>query len=67
MKKASEYREHAEECRRLATTMDGEQRDQLLQMAENWDLLAGERARFVAKENDSFAPDATPACQNPRG
>ena len=44
MKKASEYRQHAEECRALARNMtDDAQRDQLVRMAETWDRLAAER------------------------
>jgi hypothetical protein len=44
MKKASEYRQHAEECRTLAHQMKaGEQRDQLLEIARTWDKLAKER------------------------
>ncbi|MCB8820221.1 hypothetical protein [Microvirga rosea] len=44
MKKASEYRQHAAECRKLAETMPtGDQREQLLAMAETWDKLARER------------------------
>ncbi len=34
MKKASEYRQHAEECRRLGKSMDGAQRAQLLELAQ---------------------------------
>jgi len=50
MKKASEYRAHAEECRQLASAMElGEQRDQLLEMAANWDKLAKERSELVRR------------------
>ena len=50
MKKASEYRVHAQECRALANTMDqGEQRDQLLEMAATWERLAEERSEFVRR------------------
>jgi hypothetical protein len=49
MKKASEYRLHAEECRRLAENMKGEQRDQLLEMARTWDKLAEERVDLVRR------------------
>lgn len=45
MKKASEYRLHAQECRELAARMElGEQREQLLGMAMTWDELAADRA-----------------------
>ena len=44
MKIASEYREHAEECRKLARGMaEGDARQQLLLMAETWDRLAEDR------------------------
>ena len=53
MKKASEYRQHAAECRALANTMDqGDQRDQLLEMAATWDRLADERSDFVRRNPD---------------
>jgi hypothetical protein len=48
MKKVSEYRQHAEECRTLAANMlSQEQRDQLLSMAVTWDDLARERERSM--------------------
>ena len=50
MKKASEYRQHAEECRVLANGMaHGPHRDQLLEMAKTWDRLAEERSDFVRR------------------
>ena len=50
MKKASEYRQHAEECRALARGMNpGEQQDQLLEMARTWDQLAAERALLISR------------------
>lgn len=50
MKKASEYRQHAEECRALAERMQsGEQRDQLLKMADTWENLAAERTALVLR------------------
>jgi hypothetical protein len=50
MKKASEYRQHAEECRVLARGMaPGEQRDQLLDMARTWDNLADERSQLISQ------------------
>ena len=48
MKKASEYRRHAEECRTLAKNMKpGAQRDQLLEMASTWETLAVERTELI--------------------
>lgn len=49
MKKASEYRQHAEECRMLAKGTQGEHRDRLLAMAATWDNLASERANLIRK------------------
>lgn len=50
MKKASEYRQHAEECRVLAKSMPtGNDREQLLEMAKTWDTLATERSKLVQR------------------
>jgi hypothetical protein len=50
MKTAAEYRKHAEECRGLAKQVpEGEQRDQLLEMARTWDNLARDREELVRK------------------
>jgi hypothetical protein len=48
MKTAAEYRKHAEECRVLARQVpEGEQRDQLLEMARTWESLAETREGLV--------------------
>jgi hypothetical protein len=50
MKKASEYRQHAEECRALARKLGpSEHRNQLLEMAATWDKLAAERSELVRR------------------
>ena len=50
MKKASEYRLHANECRDLAGKMElGEHRDQLLLLAANWEKLAEERLDMIRR------------------
>ena len=49
MKKASEYRRHAEECHALSNGMTGQQRDQLLEMAATWERLAEDRAALVKR------------------
>jgi hypothetical protein len=55
MKKASEYRRHAEECRALASKAGTEEhRLQLLKMADTWVSLADERERMVARHPDLF-------------
>ncbi|HVI31039.1 hypothetical protein [Phenylobacterium sp.] len=52
MKKASEYRQHARQCRTLAASLDGEARAQLLEMAATWDRMADDRARLVRNHPD---------------
>jgi hypothetical protein len=48
MKKASELRLHADECRALARGMAAnEQRDRLLEMAAIWEKLAAERSDLM--------------------
>jgi hypothetical protein len=48
MKTAAEYRQHAEECRMLARQLpEGEQRNQLLEMARTWDSLAEARKALI--------------------
>jgi hypothetical protein len=50
MKKASEYQQHAEECRALARRLgQGEHRNQLLGMAATWDKLAAERSELIRR------------------
>ena len=48
MKKASEYRQHAKECRDLAAQMESaSQREQLLEMAVHWEKLARDRVALI--------------------
>jgi len=57
VKKASEYRKHAEECRALAKQVpEGPQRDQLLEMARTWDALAEDRDALVRKHPELAQP-----------
>ncbi len=50
MKTASEYRQHAQECRMLAKQVpEGEAREQLLEMARTWDSLAATREGSVRR------------------
>ena len=49
MKKASEYRQHAVECRQLASGVQGIQREQLVEMAATWERLAEERSELVQR------------------
>lgn len=50
MKKAHEYRQHADECRKLAEGVnDGSEKDQLMKMAENWESLAQDRDDFIGR------------------
>jgi hypothetical protein len=58
VKKASEYRQHAEECRILAKQVpDGVQRNQLLEMAKTWDALAEDRDRLAQNHPELKAPN----------
>ena len=50
MKDAKTYRQYAAECRRIAQTMQGEDRATLLQMAELWESTAREADRLEAKK-----------------
>lgn len=54
VRKASDYRRHAEECRALATVMEGEARDQLLEMAGTWERLADDREQLI-RQNPELA------------
>jgi hypothetical protein len=46
MRKLPEYKEHAEECRKMAATMkNAEQKKKLENMAETWEMLAAEREK----------------------
>jgi hypothetical protein len=50
MKKASEYRLHAQECRDLAGSMKSpDQRAQILQMVDHWEKLAADRVSLIER------------------
>ena len=58
VKKASEYRRHAEECRLLASkTRAGPQKDQLIAMAVTWEKLAAERSALVRRHPELAIED----------
>jgi hypothetical protein len=63
MKKTEDYLKHAKECRGLAKQMEsGEQREQLLKMAETWEVMASERKRrerHTPKEGADPSDDKT--------
>ena len=53
MKKAYEYRQHAEECRKLAKRRASDRgRDELLSIAAQWDELAVAREDLIRKNPD---------------
>jgi hypothetical protein len=63
MKKTDEYLQHANDCRKLARQMEGgEQHDQLIKMAETWEVLATERERTLRSRADNapLSPDRKP-------
>ena len=63
MKKASEYRQYAIECRTLASSATSdEHRQMLLKMAETWDSLGSRReARMAQKQRLKELDDALAA------
>ena len=65
MTKTGEYIRHAKDCRRLAKQMEsGEQRDQLIKMAETWEVLAAERERTLRNRGEDLqSSDEEPAAQ----
>ena len=59
MKKAHEYREHANECRALArTALSDSERRQLIDMAATWDAIAEQRENFL-KSHPELSRQAT--------
>ena len=51
MRTVEEYVKHAEECRALAKHVPaGDAREQLLEMARTWEVLAQERRRALRNE-----------------
>jgi hypothetical protein len=63
VKKASEYRRHAVECRQLASGVQGVQREQLIEMAVTWERLADERAEFIQRHPE-LAMEGEPRAAN---
>ena len=61
MKKASEYHDHAAECRTLAASAKAEHRVMFLTMAETWESLARNREDQVERQRRlellSVSPD----------
>lgn len=58
MKQASDYRQHADECRALAATMKvDEHREQLLKMAEMWERLLEDRFDFARGRSERNEAD----------
>ena len=56
MQKVAEYEKHATTCRQMATkTTNQNRKQQLLQMAETWDRLAGERRVQLSARDGSEA------------
>jgi hypothetical protein len=59
MRKVAEYELRAEECRRLAAQMkDPEQKKQLEDMAQAWELLARARLKHLQNGWDRSPPSA---------
>ena len=59
MRKASEYQAHAKECRALARSMQRGQREQLLEVAATWDMLATDSTYLLSRHPElATAPNA---------
>lgn len=58
MRESPEYHRHADECRALAHQLTGEARDQLIRMAETWEVLGRgpDPAPAKAEAEDSPIP-----------
>jgi hypothetical protein len=57
MKTVQEYRQHAEECRKLAKlAAEGVVREQLLKMAEMWERSAEEREAALRLDHREASP-----------
>jgi hypothetical protein len=53
MRKVSEYMAHAEQCRKMVANMKNpENKMQLQEMAEAWEMLARERERQIGKRTE---------------
>jgi hypothetical protein len=66
MKKATEYQEHAAECRMLAAAAKPEHREMLLKMAETWESLAQGREEHVERRKRVSLLATPPARKPPR-
>lgn len=53
MRLVEDYRRNAKDCRDLAMRMPPEQRQQLIDMAEQWDRMAEDREVAVAAEAET--------------
>ena len=66
MKMASDYGRHAQDCRALAVGMKaGEQREQLLRMAEMWEQLSKDRAALISRRQELDQRHGEPAADRP--
>ena len=54
MKTVAEYRERAEECRRMANRALPKHRNALIKMAQVWEILAHDREKKIAKEARTY-------------
>jgi hypothetical protein len=60
VRKLSEYREHAAECRKMALSALPAHKEQLENMAVTWDQLAEARERQLAKQGITEEQDEEP-------
>ena len=68
MKTASDYSRHAQDCRALAAAMKtGEQRAQLLRMAEMWEQLSKDRTALIRRRQELDEAQDMNAADQPAG
>lgn len=63
MLESEKYRQYAKDCRRIAASMSGKNRQTLLEIAAAWETRAGEAERKPAKPDcgrDPKAPSVVP-------
>ena len=55
MKIVAEYRERAEECRRMANRALPKHRNALIKMAQVWEILAHDRQKKLLRKRPNFS------------
>jgi len=67
MEKAADYWRRAEECRLLARSHEGEQRELLMSMAAQWEALARQREELHERRQGLSEPSPPPGADPTAG